>query len=183
VTGRVPVGTLLTFTEARMVTKLKPFLSYEQQLDKLIDEKNLVINDRRYAKDTLSQVGYFTLISGYKELYRNPTTKKYKDGTTFEEIVALYRFDESMRELFLKYLLVVEQNMRSQISYYFTQHYGENQIHYLTPNNYNNIPKHVSGIKKLISVLGNIATVSTQLIIAILPIIVTHMETYRYGFS
>jgi len=162
VTGRVPAGTLLTFTEVRLVAKLKPFLTYEQQLDKLIDEKNLVIKDRRYAEDMLSQVGYFTLISGYKHLYRNPTTKKYKDGTTFEEIVALYRFDEMIRELFLKYLLVVEQNMRSQISYYFTQHYGENQVHYLSPSNYNNIPKHVNGINKLISVLSNIATVSTD---------------------
>jgi len=76
VTGRVPEGTLLTFAEVRLVPKLKPFLTYEQQLDKLIGEKNLVINDRRYAEDMLSQIGYFTLISGYKELYRNQTTKK-----------------------------------------------------------------------------------------------------------
>ena len=52
--------------------------------------------------------------------------------------------------------------MRSQISYYFTQHYGENQIHYLSQSNNNNIPKHVSGIKKLIGVLSSIATVSTN---------------------
>jgi len=50
VTGRVPAGTLLTFTEVRLVSKLKPFLTYEQQLNKLINEKNLVIKDRRYAE-------------------------------------------------------------------------------------------------------------------------------------
>ena len=76
----------------------KPFLSYEQQLDKLANEKNLVIGDREYAEKTLKEIGYFSLISGYKDLYRNPTTQKYKDGTTFDEIVALYKFDQSLRE-------------------------------------------------------------------------------------
>ena len=140
----------------------KPFLSYEQQINKLTDEKNLVINDRKYAEDVLQQIGYFTLISGYKDLYINPTTKKYKDGTTFEEIVALYKFDENLRELFLKYLLMIEQNMRSQISYYFSQKNGDNQTEYLNINNYNNIKKHTKGIKHLIKILGNIALTSNE---------------------
>ena len=54
--------------------------------------------------------------------------KKYIDGTTFEDIVALYEFDENLRELFLKYLLKIEQNMRSQLSYYFT---GNDLMRYL----------------------------------------------------
>ena len=60
VTGRVPAGALFTFTGVRLMAKAKPFLTYEQQLDKLIYEKNLVITDRRYAEDMLSQIGYFT---------------------------------------------------------------------------------------------------------------------------
>ena len=102
----------------------KPFLSYSQQIDKLINEKNLQIRDKAYAEETLKRISYFALISGYKDLYRNPTIKKYKDGTTFEEIVALYKFDENLRELFLKYLLFIERNMRSLISYYFTESHG-----------------------------------------------------------
>ena len=81
------------------------FLTYEQQLNKLVNDKNLIINNQKYAIDTLKEVGYFALVGGYKELYKNPTTKKYKDGTTFEDIVALYKFDENLRELFLKYIL------------------------------------------------------------------------------
>ena len=134
----------------------KPFLTYLQQMDKLTIEKNLVIPNRQYAEKTLKQIGYFSLVSGYKELFRNPTTKKYKDGTTFEEIVALYRFDESLRELFLKYLLIIEQQMRSLLSYYFTEYHGEDQKHYLTQASYNYIPKHASGINKLIAALSSI---------------------------
>lgn len=140
----------------------KPFMTYEQQINKLIDEKNLVINDKLYAEKILKQIGYFTLISGYKDLLRNPTTKKYIDNTTFEEIVALYRFDESLRELFLKYILVFEQKMKSLISYSFTERHGENQAHYLSNANYVADVKYVSDVQKLISILRNITVSSTD---------------------
>ncbi|MCL2221797.1 MAG: Abi family protein [Oscillospiraceae bacterium] len=70
------------------MAKGKPFLTYTQQLDKLADDKNLVINDRDYAESVLKHIGYYSLISGYKKLFRNPTTRKFKDNTTFDEIVA-----------------------------------------------------------------------------------------------
>ena len=38
----------------------------------------------------LTQIGYFSLIGGYKSPFKNPTTQKYKNGTRFEDIVALY---------------------------------------------------------------------------------------------
>ena len=152
----------------------KPFLTYEQQINKLANEKNLVISNKKYAEDMLQQIGYFTLISGYKDLYINPTTKKYKDGTTFEEIVALYKFDENLRELFLRYLLMIEQNMRSQISYYFSQKYGEDQTTYLTASNFNNIQKHTNGINQLIKILCNIALTSKDV-----EYIIYHRNNYN----
>ena len=144
------------------MTTPKPFMTYNQQINKLTNEKNLIISDRQYAEHMLKQIGYFSLISGYKDLYRNPTTKDYKDGTTFDEIIALYKFDESLRELFLKHLLVIEQKMRSLLSYYFTEHYGENQKHYLSHTSYNSHSKYVSGVNKLISTLKSIAVSSTH---------------------
>lgn len=140
----------------------KPFLSYTQQMDKLVNEKNLQISDRSYAKDVLKRISYFALISGYKDLYRKPTTKKYKDGTTFEEIVALYKFDENLRELFLKYLFRIERNMRSLMSYYFTEQHGEIQSTYLSPTNYDSAPKKVNTVNKLINKLTEIANTSTE---------------------
>ena len=94
----------------------KPFLSYEQQLDKLEKEKGLSIPNREYAENMLRQISYFTLISGYKEPFKNSTTKQYKDGVTFDEIVALYELDTRLRELFLKYIMVFELKMRSLFS-------------------------------------------------------------------
>lgn len=37
----------------------------------------------------------------------------------FEDIVALYEFDEELRGIFFKYLCRVERKMRSSISYHF----------------------------------------------------------------
>lgn len=42
----------------------KPFLTYEQQLIKLRDEKHIVITDEAETLCKLQQVGYYSLISG-----------------------------------------------------------------------------------------------------------------------
>ncbi|MDR2599431.1 MAG: Abi family protein, partial [Oscillospiraceae bacterium] len=140
----------------------KPFLTYAQQLDKLENEKNLIVNDKVHAEAILKRLSYFALISGYKKLFRNPTTQKYKDNTTFEDIVALYKFDESLRILFLKHLLQIEQAIRSMMSYYFTQKYGESQSEYLNKMNFNQTPRKQVTLTKLINILQNIAVNSTD---------------------
>lgn len=133
------------------------FLTYEQLIDKLANEKNLVISDEQFAISALKRIGYFALIGGYKELFKNPTTKKYKDGTCFEDIVALYKFDENLRELFLKYILKIERHLRSTISYYFCEKYGENQSFYLDANNFSIYSKHQADVQRLLGELNKLA--------------------------
>lgn len=135
----------------------KPFLSFEDQIKHLKENKNLTIDDKDFAKRQLAQIGYFGLIGGYKDPFRNSTTKKFKDGTKFEDIVALYKFDENLRELFLKYLLQIERHLRSLLSYYFTQKYGESQTHYLSSGSYINNVNCNQDISKLISTLDDLA--------------------------
>lgn len=77
----------------------KSFLFFEDQIDHLENEKNLIISDHDHAIKMLKQIGYFSLIDGYKTPFKNPTTKKHYDGTTLEDIVALYQLDASLREL------------------------------------------------------------------------------------
>lgn len=154
VTGGVPAGTPFTFTEDVMV---KPFLSFEAQINNLETEKGLIIANREYAEQMLREIGYFGLIGGYKSPFKNLTTKKYKDGVTFEDIVALYKFDENLRELFLKYILQIERHIRSLLSYYFTEKHGVRQSCYLNPNNYISNPKRKNDIAKLTGILDSLA--------------------------
>ncbi len=131
----------------------KKFSTFDEQIQLLKSEKHLEITDETYAKDMLMRIGYFPLFGGYKHLFRIPLTKKYKEGTTFNEIVALYEFDSNLRELFFKYLLQIERHMRSLMSYYFSEKYGESQAAYLDENNYNNSRRNHKIISRLISTL------------------------------
>lgn len=141
----------------------KIFLNYDQQIEKLKNEKNLRIDDTAYAKDILRQTSYYSLIGGYKDIFKNPTTKKYKDGTRFEDIVELYYFDESLRQLFLRYLIKVENEIKSQVSYYFTEKNGENQKEYLDTANYNYVgKKNQRDINRLIKILEGYVTKPTD---------------------
>lgn len=127
-------SSLLLYQRCKMP---KPFLSYAQQIDKLKNSKNLIIDDNLYALEILKQIGYFKLIGGYKHLFKNKTTQQYKDSTNFRDIVKLYMFDKELRELHLKYILMVKQQLKSLISYYFCDKYGNLQTAYLTKSNYN----------------------------------------------
>lgn len=85
----------------------KIFLSYDEQIEKLKNEKNLQIDDEVYAKEILRQTSYYSLIGGYKDIFKNPTTKRYKDGTRFEDIVELYYFDEALLFCISLYLQII----------------------------------------------------------------------------
>ena len=46
------------------------FMTYEQQLKKLVDDKKLIIRDINYAEQVLKKISYFSLITGYKSLFK-----------------------------------------------------------------------------------------------------------------
>lgn len=135
----------------------KPFLSYENQLNKLEQEKALSIPDREYAKNMLQRIGYFSLIGGYKMPFKNPTNGLYYRHVQFDDIVALYVFDENLREIFFKYILQIERHVRSLSAYAFTEKFGESQTAYLSSGNYDTKPAIRSDVNKLIGGLDKLA--------------------------
>lgn len=136
----------------------KTFSTFSEQVEWLKNEKHLLILDKDYAEDILKRIGYFPLMGGYKHLFRMPLTKKYKEGTTFEEIVALYEFDSELRELFFKYLLQIERHLRSLMSYYFSEKYGESQNVYLDINNFTNTRRTYKTVSRLMATLQRAVT-------------------------
>ena len=131
----------------------KPFLTYEQQINKLINEKHLQVSNQTYAKEILKDIGYFSLIGGYKTPFINPMTRTYQNNASFDDVLALYQFDLSLRELVFKYLCLVECKIRQLVSYTFCSKHGELQSAYLNPNNYNNSQKNASDVSRLIQIL------------------------------
>ena len=133
----------------------KPFITYTAQVEKLTNEKHLIVTNTNFAITSLKNISYFGLIGGYKHPFIDVQTHKYMNNTSFEDIVALYEFDEELRGLFFKYLCHIEIKLRSSISYYFCQKHGERQEEYLNPANYSKTNK--KGIIKLIKMLGKMA--------------------------
>ncbi|ANU50329.2 abortive phage resistance protein [Enterocloster clostridioformis] len=136
----------------------KHFLTFSQQVESLKNEKHIEISDSQYAEKVLQRIGYFSLMGGYKQLFRIPFTKKYRPGTTFDEIVTLYQFDADLRELFLKYLLQIERHIGNLMAYYFIEAHGISQEEYMNPNNYDNISRNRSAINGLIKKLYGAVT-------------------------
>ena len=141
---------------------IKPFLNYEEQINNLIEQKGMIVNDHKFAVSKLEDISYFALIDGYKNLFYNPMTRKYKEGTTFEDLVALYEFDEKLRTLIFRYLCHFEQKMRSLISYHFCDTYSEKQEDYLNAVHYNNSGANKKKIAALIAILDREAKKSTD---------------------
>lgn len=122
----------------------------------------MIVNDHKFAVSKLEDISYFALIDGYKNLFYNPMTRKYKEGTTFEDLVALYEFDEKLRTLIFRYLCHFEQKMRSLISYHFCDTYSEKQEDYLNAIHYNNSGANKKKIAALIAILDREAKKSTD---------------------
>lgn len=113
----------------------KPFLDYTSQLN-ILKKKNLIINNDQSAIYILSKISYYSLINGYKDSFKDFSTHDFLPNTQFHDIYNLYLLDADLREIFLKYILIFEQNIKSSISYHFTELYGNGILYYQNPINY-----------------------------------------------
>lgn len=137
-------------------TNDKPFLTYDQQLQKLTT-KGLTINDQDKAMELLKKHSYFALISGYKSPFKSKNGM-YKLNVNLDDIHSLYIFDDTLRTIILCNILRVEKHIKSLISYSFCETYGEDQQHYLNATKYNYSPANQSDINDLIGRLSKIAS-------------------------
>lgn len=113
----------------------KIFKNLDEQID-ILKSRNLVIEDEERAKNILLKENYF-FINGYRHMFLEPNNnKKFIDGTTFDELYSTFIFDRNMRNIMFKHLLVVENNMKSVISYQLSKKYGYKEKEYLDPKNF-----------------------------------------------
>ena len=113
---------------------LKPALTYEEQLTRLKDEHNLLIDDDDKAIGILKQVNYYRL-SGYGLGLTKPDDKeKYVEGITLEHIFRLYQFDSALRNLLIHVIEHIEIRLRAQLSNHLALKYGSEG--YTDPHNF-----------------------------------------------
>lgn len=140
---------------------MKEFKTIDEQLD-LLKSRNMTFNDEENAKKILLNNNYYNIINGYKDLFLDINNKNnYKIGTTFEEVYSLYDFDRQLRNIFLEYILKIENSMRALIAYYFSQVYGNDN--YLKLDNFETFNKtnikpenKQKQVKHIQNLLGNV---------------------------
>lgn len=118
--------------------ELKEPLSFEKQIEKL-KSHGMVMEDEAKVKEILAKINYYRF-TGYTLQHRkNPDESDYIEGLPFEKVYRIYQFDESLRDIFRKYIEVAEVYYRTQISYGFSmakcvsppydQHYDEKNFY------------------------------------------------------
>ena len=113
----------------------KIFRTLDEQID-IFKRRGLVIDDVAKARNILFRENYFFL-SGYRHLFAQPGRKDlFIEGTTFDELYATFVFDRRIRNTFFKNILIVENNVKSIISYQLSKKYGYREKDYLDPNNF-----------------------------------------------
>jgi len=117
----------------------KTFKTIDEQI-KILESRGLVITDYEKTKNILLRENYF-FISGYRHLFmKSWKEKNFIPGTTFEELYAMFVFDRRVRNIFFKNLLIVENNIKSLISYQLSKKYGFKEKEYLNPKNFTKDP-------------------------------------------
>lgn len=118
--------------------KSKIFKNLDEQID-ILKSRGLIINDEEEAKQILFRENYF-FINGYRHMFTTVDKDKFIPGTTFEELYATFVFDRRIRNIIFKYILIIENNIKSIMSYQLSRKYGFKDKDYLNPENFTQDP-------------------------------------------
>lgn len=80
---------------------MKDFKLVTEQVD-LLKSRGMLFEDEQDAICKLLSDNYYNIINGYKDLFLDTTNNQevFKTGTTFNEIYALYEFDNQLKNIF-----------------------------------------------------------------------------------
>lgn len=127
----------------------KTFKTLDEQID-ILKNKGLVIDDVDRAKEILLRENYF-FISGYRHLFfRSNESKKFIQNTNFREVYGLFNFDRQLRNIIFKNILIIENNIKSVISYNISRSYGIMEKNYLNPKNFTRDPSKTRQVNDLL---------------------------------
>ena len=113
----------------------KDFRTLDEQVE-ILQKKGLIVEDIDEAKEILLRENYFFL-NGYRHLFmKSSADRTYIEGTNFLELYSLFLFDRTFRNIIFKNILVIENNIKSIISYQLSLKYGYREKDYLTHKNF-----------------------------------------------
>lgn len=129
----------------------KPPLSIADQIA-LLERRGMVVPDWARAEHYLRHISYYRLRAYWLPFeYQPPPTDgdhKFKHGTTFEDVLALYVFDRRLRLLVMDAVERVEVSLRGCWAHHLAVRYGSHG--YLDPNLYDRADRYAKAFSSLI---------------------------------
>lgn len=117
----------------------KLFLTYNQQMKKLRNDKHIECNGSIHKK-ILVRAGYFNIVNGYKTPFVSGQDVSgnhiYISGTTISQLQAVKQFDDQLRSFLLKYITQVEEETRTLAGYKFDECNDNGKIPWYDTNAY-----------------------------------------------
>lgn len=97
----------------------KPSLSISQQITQL-QQRGLIINDIPLAEHYLLNVGYYRLSGYWWSMQEDKTNHIFKPLSTFENVIAICRFDRELRLVLFDIIERIEIALRTKMVYYLS---------------------------------------------------------------
>lgn len=139
----------------------KEFKTLDEQLG-IFKSKGLTINDEEEARNILLKENYF-FINGYRRILMvSSKEKKFVKGATFDELYAIFMFDRELRNILFKNLLIIENNIKSIMSYKLSVKYGYKEKNYLKESNFTTDNKDKRRVNDVINKMKRQIRVNSQ---------------------
>jgi len=140
---------------------IKDFKTISQQVE-ILKNKGLIIDDIEKAEIILLKENYFFL-NGYRHLFMNSASDRtFVTGATFDELYSLFLFDRYSRNIFFKNLLIIENRLKSVISYQMSKKYGYKEKDYLNYRNFTQDPEKKRRVKDVIEKMKRQIRINTS---------------------
>lgn len=144
-----------------VVSPPKVFATFNTQIS-ILKSRGLKVS--RKTKTILMTENYYNVINGYKALFIDPQSvgnaERYRPGTHFNELYALYLFDRELRNIFLRRLLKIETHIKTKVAYEFSRQHGGGEATYTTAQNFQTVNR--KGQKKFNEFLNGIKETLTR---------------------
>lgn len=121
----------------------KPHKTYAEQV-KLLESRGVIIDDKEFAEQFLSNVNYYKL-SGYFKFFEKEDNLFHE--THIQEIIDLYYFDRELRNYLMKLIEKFEISLKTKVAYTIGKNYGA--FGHLSSNNFWDRTRVDEFIKKL----------------------------------
>lgn len=112
----------------------KPFLSYEEQLEKLKNVYNLKSCNHKGDIMLLKTISYYDLVNGYKDCFME--NNKFIDGITLANIFLFNNIDKRFQNLLFLYSVYVENIFKTKMAHFIGKTRGVEFSQYLDKSKY-----------------------------------------------